>query len=249
MRWKPFQERFPTDAEWDAAEWRRATGLALIVGAATWKAWPGLWVLDIEAEHRAAGEQWLDKHVAGWRDGVVVETGSGGLHVYALHSGPVQTDSTIPWGEIRGRAAVCVLPPSKHVTGNVYRFLSERWMNLPTIDPKDVPGASPKQSGETFNEPGWAAEWLRTPLLPGSRRGPDGIPKMIGHLRSKNVDLEAAITILEQWDRQNPEPLGHDEIRRHVKSMYGRYEAPGEPAHFMTANGASGTSGSAIPDE
>ena len=120
VRWKPFQERFPTDAEWDAAEWHRANGIASIIGAATWQSWPGLWVLDIEAEHRAAGEQWLDANVPGWRDGVVVETGSGGLHVYALHSGPVQTDSTIPWGEIRGRAAVCVLPPSIHPdTGNV----------------------------------------------------------------------------------------------------------------------------------
>jgi len=97
VRWQPFIERPPSDAELDAAEWQRATGLALVLGPASWRAWPYLWCLDVEAEFRDEGEQWLDQHVPGWRDGVTVETGSGGLHVYFLASHPVTT-AVVRWG-------------------------------------------------------------------------------------------------------------------------------------------------------
>jgi predicted nucleic acid-binding Zn ribbon protein len=139
VRWQPFVERPPSDAEFQAFEWQRATGLAVVVGPATWLAWPYLWCLDIEHESRSEGEQWLDQHVPGWRDGVVVETGGGGLHVYFLASHPVTT-GVIRWGEARGRGALCVLPPSKHPeTGRAYRWLSERWTNLPQLEPTSVP--------------------------------------------------------------------------------------------------------------
>jgi hypothetical protein len=49
VRWQPFVERPPSDAEFQAFEWQRATGLAVVVGPATWLAWPYLWCLDIEA--------------------------------------------------------------------------------------------------------------------------------------------------------------------------------------------------------
>jgi hypothetical protein len=140
VRWQPFVERPPSDAEFQAFEWQRATGLAVVVGPATWLAWPYLWCLDIEHESRSEGEQWLDQHVPGWRDGVVVETGGGGLHVYFLASHPVTT-GVIRWGEARGAGSLCVLPPSRHPeTGRTYRWLSERWTNLPQFEPSAVPG-------------------------------------------------------------------------------------------------------------
>jgi hypothetical protein len=42
---------------------------------------------------------------------------------------------------VRGQGALCVLPPSKHPeTGRAYRWLSERWTNLPQLEPSAVPG-------------------------------------------------------------------------------------------------------------
>jgi hypothetical protein len=140
VRWQAFIERFPTDAELEAFEWERATGLAVVLGPATWQAWPYLWCLDIEHEHRGEGEQWLDEHAPGWRDGTVAETGGGGLHVYFLASQPVVT-TVVGWGETRGQGALCVVPPSRHPeTGRTYRWLSERWTNLPQLEPSAIPG-------------------------------------------------------------------------------------------------------------
>lgn len=237
-RWKSFQTRFPTDAEWNAAQWHRATGLALVNGPATWRAWPHLWVLDAEARHRVAAEAWLDQNVPGWRDGVVVETGSGGIHVYLLHDKPVETDSMIEWGEIRGRAAICVLPPSIHpITGRRYRFLSERWQNLPALDPATVPGATDKQRDGFRNEPGWFAAWFRTSLPEGSRRGPDGLPKGAGHLHSLGHDCESCVAILESWNSRNKPPLPADELRRQIEDMFARWGKPGVRVTFSEKSG------------
>ena len=109
VRWKPFQDASrlrPSGTRPNGGSCDRACTLER---AGPWKAWPGLWVFDIEAEHRAAGEQWLYQNVSGWRNGVVVETGSKGLHVYLMHSGPVPTDSMIEWGEdsAGGRRSAC----------------------------------------------------------------------------------------------------------------------------------------------
>ena len=138
VSWRDFVERFPADS--DHFEWDRATGLAIVLGPATWQLWPHLWVLDAEAEHREAAERWLDAHVPDWRNGVTLETGSGGLHVYFLASRPVATHPT-PWGEVRGERSICVVPPSRHPeTGRPYRWLSERWTNLPALEPEQIPG-------------------------------------------------------------------------------------------------------------
>jgi hypothetical protein len=89
------------------------------------------------------------------------------------------------------------------------------------------------------NAPGWAAEWFRTPINPGDgRRGPDGIPKIVGYLRGHGVDCETAIAILELWDARNPDPLGAEEVRKHVEGMFDRYGHPsGAALTFEYRNG------------
>jgi hypothetical protein len=94
-RWQPFVERPPSDAELQAFEWQRATGLAVVLGPATWRTWPYLFCLDAEAEFRNEVELWLDQHVPEWRAGVVVETGGGGLHVYFLASHQSPRESSV----------------------------------------------------------------------------------------------------------------------------------------------------------
>jgi hypothetical protein len=60
---------------------------------------------------------------------------------------------------------------------------------------------------------------------------------MVGYLRGHGVACETAIAILELWDAANREPLGKDEVRRHVVGMYGRYA---EPSRFFTLPSATG---------
>src|SRR5437016_1254573 len=60
------------------------TGLALIIGPATWEKWPYLWILEIEPQHRHLAEPWLDKHLPGWREHKHAESGGSSLHVYLM---------------------------------------------------------------------------------------------------------------------------------------------------------------------
>src|SRR5262249_12875240 len=137
--WGAYQERLPTADEVAAWPWQQATGLAVVVGPALWQHHAYLWVLEAEGRHRGHAEGWLDLELPHWRSaGVVAESGGGSLHVYCEASAPVET-CFCPWGELRGEGAVCVLPPSRHPNGRLYRWLAETEPIL--LDPSEVPGA------------------------------------------------------------------------------------------------------------
>jgi hypothetical protein len=235
VRWQPFIERPPTDVELEAFEWQRATGLAVVLGPATWRAWPYLWCLDIEAESRSEGERWLDQHVRHWRDGVAVETGSGGLHVYFLASHPVATARN-PWGETRGAAALCVLPPSKHPeTGRTYRWLSERWTNLPQLEPSAVPGYGGRAENGHQAEPLDVAKVLAGVPL-GQRN--QTLFRFACRLRAAGVPLEwSAKLVAEAASRCSP-PWGRhpdeEPPEKLVERVYRRYQPDPE---LVVSNG------------
>jgi hypothetical protein len=237
VRWQAFIERFPTDAELEAFEWERATGLAVVLGPGTWLAWPYLWCLDIEFEFRGEGERWLDQHVPGWRDGVAVETGGGGLHVYCLASHPVAT-AVVHWGEVRGQGALCVLPPSRHPeTGRSYRWLSERWTNLPQFEPSAVPGYGGRaedghQQGSLGREP--LREVLRRTIPKGSRN--TTLTRIAGLLRGQ-LDLppDEVLTILRVLnDTHCEEPLPDEELQAISRSSS---KWPANPVLLVSGNG------------
>jgi hypothetical protein len=225
VRWQAFIERFPTDAELEAFEWERATGLAVVIGAATWQVWRHLWCLDIEHGFRGEGEQWLDENVPGWRDGVVVETGSGGLHVYFLSPHPVTT-GVICWGEVRGAAALCVLPPSKHPeTGRTYRWLSERWTNLPQFEPSAVPGYGRSAENGHQAEPLDVAAVLEGVPL-GQRN--QTLFRLACKLRAAGVPLEWSTRLVAEAAANCSPPWGsapgEEPVERLVERVYQRYQ-------------------------
>jgi hypothetical protein len=242
-RWQPFTERLPSDAEFQAFEWERATGLAVVLGPATWRTWPYLFCLDAEAEFRNEVEQWLDQHVPEWRDGVVVETGGGGLHVYFLASHPVTT-GVVRWGEVRGQGALCVLPPSRHPeTGRSYRWLSERWTNLPQLEPTSVPGYGRSAENGHQVEPLDVAKVLEGVPL-GQRN--QMLFRLACRLRAAGVPLpwtvrlvtEAASRCVPAWGS------GPDEepAERLVQRVYSRYQpnpelTVGSTPSLVTGNG------------
>jgi len=225
VRWQPFVERFPSDAELEAAEWQRATGLAVVLGPGTWQAWPHLWCLDVEAEFRSEAEQWLDEHVPEWRAGVVVETGSGGLHVYFLASHPVTT-GVIRWGEARGAAALCVLPPSRHPeTGRTYRWLSERWTNLPQLEPTSVPGyGRSAENGHQAERLDVAKVLEGVPL--GQRN--QALFRLACRLRGAGVPLEWTTRLVAEAASRCTPPWGsgpdEEPVERLVERVYRRYQ-------------------------
>jgi putative DNA primase/helicase len=144
--WKVFQKRLPTHDELGAWPWRQATGVAIVIGPGLWANHPNLWVLEIEARHRPDAERWLDAEVSHWRTaGLVVESGSGGLHLYCEATAPVRS-SIYPWGEVRGAGNIAVLPPSLHPNGRRYRWLSD--VEPVLLNPNEVPGVTAREYAE-----------------------------------------------------------------------------------------------------
>ena len=225
VRWQPFVERPPSDAELEAFEWERATGLAVVLGPASWRTWPYLWTLDIEHESRSEGERWLDQHVPEWRDGVVVETGGGGLHVYFLSPHPVTT-AVVRWGEIRGGGSLCVLPPSKHPeTGRTYRWLSERWTNLPQLEPSAVPGYGGLAENDHQAEPLDVSR-----VLEGVAAGQRNLAlfRLACKLRAAGVPLEWTTRLVAEAAANCIPPWGsapdEEPVERLVERVYQRYQ-------------------------
>lgn len=216
VSWQKFVTTAPTDD--DVAEWfllSGISGLALVIGPALWERAGYLWVLDVEAEHRPAAEAWLDAVAPGWQASVVAETGAGGLHVYFRASGPVQT-RRCAWGEVRGRGAVVVLPPSRHPeTGRLYRWVS--FSQPLALEPGVIPGLEP--NGRRPPQP-------TTPLaepIPEGRRN-STLARVAGSLRrwGAGEDLIAAVLKTVNIELCDP-PLEEPEVEAIARSI-GRYE-------------------------
>jgi hypothetical protein len=225
VRWQPFIERPPSDAELEAFEWEKATGLAVVIGRASWQAWPYLWCLDIETAFRGEAEQWLDQHVPEWRAGVVVETGGGGLHVYFLSPHPVAT-GVVRWGEVRGQGSLCVLPPSWHPeTGRTYRWLSERWTNLPQLEPTAVPGYGGRAENGHQVEPLDVGRVLEGVPL-GQRN--QTLFRLACKLRGAGIPLEWATRLVTEAASRCTPPWGsgpdEEPVERLVERVYSRYQ-------------------------
>lgn len=227
--------------------------------AGWWGRWPlanigiptgpagGLYVVDVDSTTPAGAQ--LARELA--RDALLLTSTMliatpgkppdyvAGLHVW-LWSEADQPTAGLGIGELKGRGGYVLAPPSTRA-GRPYRVLARAQLivadplawtrELLTAFDVRVPERAP---GPALGD-GWAAEWLRTALAAGQRRAPDGLPRLVGYLRGHGIDVETACAILELWDSRNPDPLGPDEVRRHVAAMYARYGMPAQPCLRLTA--------------
>lgn len=212
--WGEYQSRPPSRDEFETWDWSRATGLAIIIGPALWQAEPGLWVLDVEAEHRQEAEAWLDSEMPHWRTGLVVATGGGGWHVYCVAPGPVTT-SPCTWGEVRGGGSICVLPPSVHPdTGARYTWHSDG--EPVRLDPDWVPGyrGSFGPNGHVGGDSG--------PIPEGQRN--DTLFRIAGRLRGDGHGYEAIVAHLRRINAERCRPPLPDAEVVKIAGSAARYE-------------------------
>jgi hypothetical protein len=114
-----------TDQAAIAAWWRRwpNANVAVRTGAAS-----RLVVVDIDPGH--GGEESLAGLVAAHGplpDTVAVHTGGGGRHLYFAHPGGTVRNSAGALGpglDVRGDGGYVLAPPSRHVTGDTYRWVT-----------------------------------------------------------------------------------------------------------------------------
>jgi replicative DNA helicase len=204
VAWRTYQERLPTQAE--AEEWARqkhydeVTGVAVVLDKGTWQRWPYLWVLDIEQEKRAEAEEALrQRRPELLEDGLIAESGGGGLHIWLLASRPVQT-GPCPYGDIKGGGSIIIVPPSVHPeTGRRYRWLSR----------KEPLRADPEELGLRSQEERSSRAYLKlaSGVGPGERH--NAIKSLAGVLRNlgfKGAILQAALLGVNQAACQPPLP-------------------------------------------
>ena len=178
-------------------------------------------VLDVDPRH--GGDQSLAElereHGSlptSWR----AETGGGGLHIYFTGSGLKCSAGQIgPGLDIKTIGGYVVAPPSRHVSGDKYSWIT---------DPADT---------DLAPLPAWltaASRWSRSSSSPPRNWEPlvcngvdEGgrnvaITRITGMLLRKWIDPILALELMLGWNmRHCRPPLGEDEVRQIVNSVAG----------------------------
>jgi hypothetical protein len=216
--WQPFQQRLPEPEEIEAWPWQKADAIAIVCGHQA----PGggyWWVLDIEHQHRAEAERWLDTTHPGWRRGLVAQSQRDGLHVYCLSQQPVRTTKH-HWGDIKGSGSLVYAPPSKAYKPDAvgdYQWLSYQPEAALRLEPSALPW--PSENGhqqEPLQEPS-LAEALKTTIPVGRRH--NTMVRVAGWLRGVGqLEPDEILTVLQQMNRRCEEPLPDRELVEIAKS-------------------------------
>lgn len=158
IKWKPFQNRLPTEAELEAwwCRWPDA-GIALIAGPLS-----GVLVVDVdgpEAHEALVGRLGVDpaapQVLSGSRE-------SCRYHLFFRHPDFCTGAKKTPWHpklEFRGHAGLAVLPPSLHKSGNRYVWAPGR-----SLEDMSLP-VPPLEIVEALRPPQRAASAGGTPVM------------------------------------------------------------------------------------
>ena len=185
------------------------------------------WVLDVDKKHGgletlAEWEKEFGELDAAW----IQKTGGGGRQYFFKHTaGITNTSGKIGDGiDTRGEGGYVMLPPSKHVSGELYRwhkdkrphvkelFEAPEWLLTKVFDYLGDRPAKRLDHNEVFEG-----------IAEGSRN--DAIFRLAASLRAQGVDYDIALSqCLYAASRCKP-PFPERETRTVVEGVYHRYEA------------------------
>lgn len=228
VRWQEFQAR-RAGAE-EILQWFERwpdANIGIVTGAVS-----GLVIIDIDPRH--GGEESL----AAWQTvrgpfpaTVEAATGSGGRHYYfAFGEAGLRSMVAVAEGiDIRADGGLVVAPPSRHPSGNRYRW---------------QPGRAPGEVG-LAPLPGWLtitllrrthrqghdlAHWrdlVRRGVREGERNS--SIASLCGHLLRHGVDPQVALELLLCWNRERcAPPLDDDEVAQVIASIRRLHDGEGD---------------------
>jgi len=202
---------------WESDKW--GNNLAGVTGET-------FWVLDVDKKHGgletlAEWEKEFGELDAAW----IQKTGGGGRQYFFRHTaGITNTSGKIGDGiDTRGEGGYVMLPPSKHVSGEQYRWHKDKRPHVK----------------ELFEAPEWLLakvfDYLGTKRKPldhnkmfegvaeGSRN--DTMFRFAASLRAQGVDYDIALTQCILAASRCKPPLPENETRNIVKGCYERYDA------------------------
>ena len=219
VRWEPYQDRLPTPEEIEGWPWGQADGLAVITGHRDPLTGLHWWVLDIERQHRARAEAWLDEECPGWRKGLVAESQRGGLHVYCLSRKPVPT-AKHPWGDIKGVGGLVYAPPTKAYKPDAsrdYQWLSFNPSEALELEPTDLPWPDAPAGNGHRREPLGETLKLERTIPVGARN--TVLTRVAGWLRGEGqLEPDEVLAVLRMMNRRCEEPLPDEELETIARS-------------------------------
>ena len=137
LKWKPFQTRRADEQQ--IRDWydkRNDLGLAVVLG----KVSGGLTCRDFDDE--AAYHAWAAQNSDLAKTLPTARTGRG-FHVYFVSD--FDHTEKLGDGELRGKGAIVMLPPSKHPSGVQYRWIIPPTANIPRLDFRQFQGRQPTE--------------------------------------------------------------------------------------------------------
>lgn len=216
FEWKAYQTQKPTLKElisWWTAHPRDRVGL--VTGAV-----PSLVVIDVDPRHGGTLEG-LD----GITGASVIQTPSGGYHVYMAHPGrPVPSRAGVRRGvDVRGDGGFVLAPPSP---GYVLQGAAIRDSLPPAPSWVCVERQGTGESSQARKPPGWFATTFAGSTPEGERN--DTASKLAGYLLGKGHPQEVTVTILTDWARRCSPPFALGELSAVVASIAAREADKGE---------------------
>jgi hypothetical protein len=229
--WRPYQHRLPEPEEVATWPWQKADGLAIICGHQA----PGggfWWCFDIEHQHRAEAERWLNETHPSWRQGLVARSQRNGLHVYCLSRQPVRTMKH-PLGDVKGVGSLVYAPPSRRYKPDAvqdYEWLSFNPANALQLEPADLPW--PDGNGHRREPLGETLRLERTIPI-GSRN--TVLARVAGWLRGEGqLEPDEVLAVLRMLNRRCEEPLPDEELQAIARSAS---KWPVNPVLLVNGNG------------
>ena len=240
VKWKPFQERQPTEAELEAwwRQWPDA-GIALIAGPLS-----GVLVVDVDGEEahdvlisRLGSEPLAPKVLSGSRH-------PHRYHLFFRHPDLSTGAKKVPWHpklEFRGHAGLAVLPPSLHKSGNLYEWAPGQSLSdipLPNLPPaildalRPTPHASitsmtsPTQASLDVEVSGSTRDFL-SGMFADAQGWNERLFRAACDLKARDVPLDDAERLLLAGAR----PWNSDEHQRAQRTIASAYSQPREPAY------------------
>ncbi len=189
----------------------------------------GIIVLDVDPRH--GGDRTLMELESKFGELPLTPTsatGGGGLHFFFKHPGGVIKNSASKIGpglDLRGAGGYVVAPPSIHINGHRYTWVTGR-------APADVPLALPPtwltqhaRDDQDLAQVAVARARARRLVKHGAGEGErnNAVTQIAGHLLRRRVDPVVALDLVLAWNTaRNAPPLREAEVRSAVDSIASR---------------------------
>lgn len=236
VKWKEFQTRQPSEKEvrmW-FERWPNIN-IALVTGRIS-----DMVVIDIDPRHGGNRDDVFQQ----LHTGVEVASGGGGSHLYYVYPSQfpqVFNRAGIKQGvDVRGDGGYVLLPPSRHSSGAIYQWTSDGIPgDLPDSVVRSINGEDSEGTGNRHGDgknPYWVSRLLETGAPAGQRN--DSCARLAGYFAKVGTPADITITVLNNWNEKNEEPLSNNDIRVTVDSVYrtkdrksGRFSTPDTESH------------------